>query len=92
MTAEQDRNRDAILDMDRGQDVRQGLRLAFYFRHNRIYIGKKTMEVLGMPDYVHLFISFLPIVFLPLCFLGGSGGTGRSLSATSMILSYSLLK
>ena len=55
MTAEQDKHGDTI--MNRGQDIQQGLKLAFYFRYNRIYIGKKTMQVLGMPDYVHLLIN-----------------------------------
>ena len=35
----------------------QDLKLSFYFRHNRINIGKRTMEAIGMPDYIHLLVS-----------------------------------
>ena len=34
-----------------------GMKLAFYFRYNKIYIGKKTMAALGMPQYVHLLVD-----------------------------------
>ena len=37
--------------------IGRNLILAFYFRDKRINIGKKTMEAIGMPDYVHLLLD-----------------------------------
>ena len=34
-----------------------GLKLGFYFRERQVYVGLRTMESLGMPEYVRLYVN-----------------------------------